>query len=100
VLQDPDLRELDTWAPRLTAKLKTLPELAGVATDAQNAAPLLTVTINRDAAARFNIQPAQIDATLNAPFGPDQVTPYFTNNSYYVVLEVLPELQGRVRMRA
>ena len=97
VLQDPDLHELDTWAPRLTAKLKTLPELADVATDAQNAAPLLTITINRDAAARFNIQPAQIDATLNAAFGQDQVTQYFTNNSYYVVLEVLPELQGKLR---
>src|SRR5262249_16107565 len=66
VLQDPDMHELTTWAPRLTAKLKTLPELADVATDAQNTAPLLTVTINRDAAARFGIQPAQIDSTLNA----------------------------------
>ena len=97
VLQDPDLHELNTWAPRLTAKLKTLPELADVATDAQNAAPLLTITINRDAAARFGIQPQQIDATINAAFGQDQVTQYFTNNSYYVVLEVLPELQGKLR---
>jgi multidrug efflux pump subunit AcrB len=96
-LQDPDLHELNTWAPRLTAKLKTLPELADVATDAQNAAPLLTITINRDAAARFGIQPQQIDATINAAFGQDQVTQYFTNNSYYVVLEVLPELQGKLR---
>ena len=97
VLQDPDLHELNTWAPRLTAKLKTLPELADVATDAQNAAPLLTVTINRDAAARFGIQPAQIDATLNAAFGQDQVTQYFTQlNSYHVILEILPELQGNL----
>jgi hydrophobe/amphiphile efflux-1 (HAE1) family protein len=97
VLQDPDLHELDTWAPRLTAKLKTLPELADVATDAQNAAPLLNININRDAAARFGIQPQLIDDTLNAAFGQDQVTQYFTNNSYYVVLEVLPELQGRLQ---
>src|SRR5215469_5108691 len=97
VLQDPNLHELDTWAPRLTAKLKTLPELADVATDAQNSAPLLTITINRDAAARFGIQPQQIDETLNAAFGQDQVTQYFTNNSYYVVLEVLPELQGKLK---
>ena len=57
VLQDPDLHELDTWAPRLMAKLKTLPQLADVATDAENAAPLLAITINRDAASRFGIQP-------------------------------------------
>ena len=94
VLQDPDLHELDTWAPRLTAKLKTLPQLADVATDAENSAPLLSITINRDAASRFGIQPALIDATLNDAFGQNQVTQYFTNNSYYVVLEVEPQLQG------
>jgi multidrug efflux pump len=97
VLQDPDLHELDTWAPRLMAKLKTLPQLADVATDAENAAPLLAITINRDAASRFGIQPALIDATLNDAFGQNQVTQYFTNNSYYVVLEVEPELQGRLQ---
>ncbi|MGC2074475.1 MAG: efflux RND transporter permease subunit [Xanthobacteraceae bacterium] len=94
VLQDPDLHELDTWAPRLMAKLKTLPQLADVATDAENSAPLLSITINRDAASRFGIQPALIDATLNDAFGQNQVTQYFTNNSYYVVLEVEPRLQG------
>jgi multidrug efflux pump subunit AcrB len=97
VLQDPDLHELNLWAPRLLAKLKTMPQLADVASDAQNAAPLLTVTINRDAAARFGIQPQQIDDTLNDAFGQRQVTQYFTNNSYYLVLEVLPQLQGSVQ---
>ena len=97
VLQDPDVHELSTWAPRLTAKLKTLPQLADVATDAQNAAPLMTITINRDAASRFGIQPQLIDDTLNDAFGQRQVTQYFTNNSYYVVLEVSPDQQGTVQ---
>jgi len=97
VLQDPDLHELNTWAPRLIAKLKTLPQLADVATDAQDAAPLLAITINRDAAARFGIQPQLIDDTLNDAFGQRQVTQYFTNNSYYLVLELLPELQQSVQ---
>jgi len=96
VLQDPDLHELNLWAPRLLAKLKTVPQLADVATDAMNAAPLFNVNINRDAAARFGVQPQLIDDTLNDAFGQRQVTQYFTNNSYYVVLEVLPELQGNV----
>ena len=94
VLQDPDLHELNTWAPRLAAKLKTLPQLADVASDVQNSAPLATITINRDAASRFGILPQVIDDTLNDAFGQRQVTQYFTNNSYYVVLEVLPDLQG------
>ena len=83
-MQDPDLHELNIWAPQLLAKLKTLPQLADVATDAQNAAPQLTININRDAAARFGIQPQLIDDTLNDAFGQRQVTQYFTNNSYYL----------------
>jgi multidrug efflux pump subunit AcrB len=58
---------------------------------------LLTVTINRDAAARFGIQPQIIDNTLNDAFGQDEVTQYFTNNSYYLILEVLPSLQGSLQ---
>ena len=94
VLQDPDLQELNTWVPRLMDRLKKLPELADVATDAQNRAPIVTITINRDAAARFGIQPQVIDNTLDDAFGQNDVTQYFTNNSYYVVLEALPKLQG------
>ncbi|HZR63287.1 MAG TPA: efflux RND transporter permease subunit [Xanthobacteraceae bacterium] len=93
VLQDPDVHELSTWTPRLIDRLKKLPQLADVATDAQNRAPVLAVKINRDAAARFGIQPQLIDDTLNDAFGQRQVTQYFTNNSYYVILEVLPHLQ-------
>jgi hydrophobe/amphiphile efflux-1 (HAE1) family protein len=93
-LQDPDFAELNIWAPRLLNKLKTLPELADVSSDQQANAPLLTVTINRDAAARFGIQPQEIDATLNDAFGQADVTQYFTQaSSYFVVLEIPPELQ-------
>jgi multidrug efflux pump subunit AcrB len=94
VLQDPDLRELNTWSARLLAKLKTLPQLADVASDAQNQAPQLTININRDAAGRFGIQPQVIDDTINDAFGQRQVTQYFTNNSYYLILELLPDAQA------
>jgi hydrophobe/amphiphile efflux-1 (HAE1) family protein len=93
-LQDPNFAELNTWAPRLLTKLKTLPELTDVSSDQQANAPRLTVTINRDAAARFGIQAQEIDATLNDAFGQADVTQYFTQaSSYFVVLEILPELQ-------
>ena len=72
-LQDADLDELNTWAPRMLAKLKTLPELPTCRRDQQANAPQLTVTINRDAAARFGIQPQVIDDTLNDAFGQRQV---------------------------
>jgi hydrophobe/amphiphile efflux-1 (HAE1) family protein len=96
VLQDPDFKELNIWAPRLLAAMKKLPQLADVASDAQNQAPLVTVTINRDAAARFGIQPQVIDNTLNDAFGQEDVTQYFTNNSYFLVLEVTPSIQGKL----
>jgi hydrophobe/amphiphile efflux-1 (HAE1) family protein len=93
-LQDPNLDELNTWAPRMLARLKTLPELADVSSDQQGNAPQLTVKINRDAAARFGIQPQVIDDTLNDAFGQRQVGQYFTQtNSYFIVIEALPELQ-------
>jgi multidrug efflux pump subunit AcrB len=93
-LQDPNLEELNTWAPRMLAKLKTLPELTDVSTDQQSNSPQLTITINRDAAARFGIQAQVIDDTLNDAFGQRQVAQYYTQtNSYFIVLEVLPQLQ-------
>jgi hydrophobe/amphiphile efflux-1 (HAE1) family protein len=96
-LQDANLEELNTWAPRMLAKLKTLPELADTSTDQQGNAPQLQVTINRDAAARFGIQPQAIDDTLDDAFGQRQVGQYFTQtNSYFIVLEALPDLQQNV----
>ena len=93
-LQDASLEELNTWAPQMLAKLKTLPELTEVSTDQQSNAPLLTMAINRDAAARFGIQPQVIDDTLNDAFGQRQVGQYFTQtNAYFIVLEALPSLQ-------
>ena len=93
-LQDPSFDELSTWAPKMQAKLKTLPQITDVSTDQQTNAPLLKVTINRDAASRFGIQAQQVDATLNDAYGQAQVTQYFTQvTSYFVSEEILPELQ-------
>jgi hydrophobe/amphiphile efflux-1 (HAE1) family protein len=94
VLQDANIDELNIWAQRLLGKLRTLPELVDVASDQQNNAPLIMVTINREAAARFGIQPELIDSTLNDAFGQRQVAQYYTQvNSYFVVLEVLQQLR-------
>ena len=96
-LQDPNFEELNTWSPRLLDKLKTLPELRDVATDQQSAGTTLTLTIDRDQASRYGITAQLIDDTLYDAFGQRQVTQYFTQvNSYHVILEILPELQGKV----
>ena len=93
-LEDADVGELNTWAPRMLEKLKTLPELADVSSDMQGNAPQLRIQINRPAAARFGIHPQAIDDTLDDAFGQRQVGQYYTQtNSYFIVLEVLPDLQ-------
>ena len=94
-LQDASLSELTTWVPRMLEKLKTLPELADVSSDLLANAPQLSISINRDQAARFGVQPQLIDDTLNDAYGQRQIAQYFTQlNSYHVVLEIPPALQG------
>src|SRR4051795_87783 len=96
-LQDANLAELNEWAPKILAKMQTLPELRDVATDQQTKGTTLELKINRDTASRYGIQPQLIDDTLYDAFGQRQVTQYFTQlNSYHVILEVLPELQGNL----
>ena len=93
-LQDTNIAELNEWSQKLTDKLRTLPELADVTSDLLANAPKLQITINRDQAARFGISPQAIDDTLNDAFGQRQITQYFTQlKTYFVVLEILPELQ-------
>jgi hydrophobic/amphiphilic exporter-1 (mainly G- bacteria), HAE1 family len=96
-LQDANLDELNAWAPKILARMRTLPELRDVATDQQTEGTTLLMKIDRDTAARYGIQPQLIDDTLYDAFGQRQVAQYFTQiNSYHVVLEILPELQGKV----
>ena len=97
-LQDADPAELNAWAPRLLDTLRTVPILRDVTTDQQMAGTTATLMIDRDAAARFGIQPQQIDDTLYDAFGQREVTQYFTQlNSYYVIEEVPPQLEGDLR---
>jgi hydrophobe/amphiphile efflux-1 (HAE1) family protein len=93
-LQDANLDELNEWAPRMLQKLGSLPELQDVASDQQNNGATATLTIDRDTASRFGIQPQLIDDTLYDAFGQRQVAQYFTQlAAYHVVLEVDPKFQ-------
>jgi hydrophobic/amphiphilic exporter-1 (mainly G- bacteria), HAE1 family len=94
-VQDANIDELNEWAPKLLDSMKSLPQLRDVATDQQANSTSLSMTIDRDQAARFGIQPSLIDATLDDAFGQRQVAQYFTQlNSYHVVLEIDPRLQA------
>jgi hydrophobe/amphiphile efflux-1 (HAE1) family protein len=94
-LQDADLDELNHWAPMLLERMQKLVLLQDVATDQQTSSSMLALKIDRDQAARFGVQPSQIDQILYDAYGQRQVTQYFTQlNAYHVVIEISPEMQG------
>jgi hydrophobe/amphiphile efflux-1 (HAE1) family protein len=91
-LQDSDLAELYKWSPKILDKLQSLPMLRDVTTDQQMSGMTATLTIDRDQAARFGVQPQVIDDTLYDAFGQRQITQYFSQvNSYHLILEVTPD---------
>ncbi|MGY0569844.1 efflux RND transporter permease subunit [Bradyrhizobium sp. RDM12] len=93
-LTDSDQNELNHWSAIFLDKLKSIPEIADVTTDQENAGPRLDVAVNREVASSFGILPSAIDNTLDDAFGQRIVSTIFTSlNQYHVVLEVLPRFQ-------
>jgi multidrug efflux pump subunit AcrB len=91
-LQDIDMAEVDRWAPKLEAKLKSLPGLQDVASDLERTSPQLMIRINRDLASRLGVDPSVIESTLYDAFGQGYVTEiYAPLNTYHVVMEVKPD---------
>jgi len=93
-IEGPDAKELNSWAPKVVAALKTLPDLRDVATDQENDGLGLLLHLDRDSAARLGVTPQNIDDALYDAFGQRQVSTIFTqSNQYHVVLEARPEWQ-------
>jgi multidrug efflux pump len=92
-IQSEDLQDLNYWAPRILAKLRTIPQLRDVNTDQQDKGLAAEVIVDRDTASRLGVSAAQVDAALYASFGQAQVsTMYRQLNQYHVVMEVDPKL--------
>ncbi len=92
-LEDADAAELRAWAPRVLEELGKLPELTDVAGDQQSGGLQMSLTIDRDTAARLGVAPQAIDDTLYDAFGQRQISTIFTQlNLYRVILEIKPEL--------
>jgi multidrug efflux pump len=94
-LSDENLNELNTWAPQLQARMKTMSELRDVSTDQQNQGLAANLVIDRDTASRLGITASMIDAVLYDAFGQREVSTMYTGlNQYYVVMEVAPKYQS------
>jgi hydrophobe/amphiphile efflux-1 (HAE1) family protein len=93
-LVDVDNAELNHWAPVLLKKMQGLPQLRDVASDQQSAGRTLKIDVNREAASRLGVDPAQVDGILYDAFGQRHVARIYTTlNQYYVILEVDPGFQ-------
>ena len=98
-LSDPDLEELNTWAPKMLDAMRKMPGLEDVSTDQESDGAAVDLTINRDAAGRFGITPAALDAAIYDQVGQHEVAQYFTQlNSYHVVVEAPPSLQASAEL--
>lgn len=82
---------LQQWTEKLTTVLKQLPDLADVTSDLQTGGLETKVMIDRTTAARYDLTPDIIDATLYDAFGERQVsTIYQAQNQYHVIMELAP----------
>ena len=94
-LEGETLDDLQIWAPRIEARIRTLPGLRDVTSDQQDRGLQASLVFDRDTAARLGIQSQQIDETLYDAFGQRQVSTIFTQlNQYHVVMEVDPLYQN------
>jgi multidrug efflux pump len=91
-IEDPDSKELYTYAPKLVEALRKRPELRDVGSDQQDKGLQLSVDIDRSTASRLGILPSLIDNTLYDAYGQRMVSTIFTQlNQYRVILGVKPD---------
>jgi hydrophobe/amphiphile efflux-1 (HAE1) family protein len=87
-LQGDNIQDLNEWAPKVAAKMRTLPGLADIDSDQQNGGLEASLVIDRLTASRLGISSALIDNTLYDAFGQRQVsTMFYPLNQYHVVME-------------
>jgi len=97
-LQDTDPAKVAEWVPKLTERLRALPQLATVGNDLQDGGLQAYVDIDRDTAGRLGLSVQQVGNALYNAFGQRLVSTIFTqSNQYRVVLEVDPALARGMR---
>jgi multidrug efflux pump len=95
IVTDANPDELNAWVPRIIEKLRTLPQLADVASDQQAQGLSAFIQIDRDTAGRFGITPATIDNALYDSFGQRIIATIFTqSNQYRVIMQAVPSQQA------
>jgi HAE1 family hydrophobic/amphiphilic exporter-1 len=88
----PDTDTLYKATAEMVAALSKLPGLERVTTDLQVNAPQVDLRINRDLASSLGVTAEAIESAMYSAYGSRQIsTIYSENDSYKVILELLPE---------
>jgi multidrug efflux pump len=105
-LEGADSATVNQWADRLTQKMRTVPQLRNVTSDAGATGLAAVVEIDRDTASRLGITAAAVDEALYSAFGQRIVSTIFTEtNQYRVILEAqqeglaTPQTLGALQLR-
>lgn len=94
-LQDADITELRNYANTFYQQLLRAPNLQDITTDLQFTGPQVQVNINREQASALGVTAEQIERALLNAYGSTQVsTIYAADDTYQVILELLPDKQA------
>ena len=95
-LQGDNLTDLNTWAPRMLQRMRTLPQLVDVSSDQQVKGLQTSVVVDRNTGSRLGMTSQLIDDTLYDAFGQRQILITYTFlNQYHLVMEVEPRFWQR-----
>jgi hydrophobe/amphiphile efflux-1 (HAE1) family protein len=95
-LWDTDYRELQEWAPRVLAAIKTVPGLVDVSTDRDQGGLQVNVSIDRVAASRLGVLVQDIANALNNAYSQRQISTIYTQrNQYRLIMEIDPAYQRK-----
>ena len=95
-LWDTDYRELQEWAPRVLAAIKTLPGLVDVSADRDQGGLQVNVSIDRVAASRLGVRVQDVANALNNAYSQRQISTIYTQrNQYRLIMEIDPAYQRK-----
>ncbi len=93
-LQSPDTQLLFSQSDAMEAAIRTLPDVTDVNTDLQIKNPIEKITIDRERAALYGLNPEEIQTALYSAYGPQIIsTIYMPQGQYHVLEEIKPSDQ-------
>ncbi|MDP3826850.1 MAG: efflux RND transporter permease subunit, partial [Polaromonas sp.] len=91
-LEGSDTATVALWANKLAQRMRELPALRNIASDAGATGASAYISVDRDTASRVGVTTSAIDDALYSAFGQRIVSTIFTEtNQYRVILEALPD---------